>query len=114
MMGLGKEVKMNRLFISILVSCVFLALTSFSLYASDLEAGKAFFAKKRCGMCHIIEGKGGKIGTDLSHVGSKRDSAWLRDFMENPKKVIPGAKMMPVRGSDAELAALTSYLLSHK
>ncbi len=81
---------------------------------SDVDVGKAFYAKKRCGMCHMIEGKGGKMGPDLSHIASKRDREWLIAFMKNPKKMVPGAKMMPVKGSDADLSALTTYLLSQQ
>jgi len=108
------EVKMNRLFITVLVSFVCVSIAALPALASDLKAGKAIFAKKRCGMCHKIEGKGGKIGPDLSHVGRTRDHDWLMAFMKNPKKMSPGAKMMPVRGAEAELSALADYLLSQK
>lgn len=82
--------------------------------ASELEAGKAFFEKKRCVMCHTIEGSGGAIASDLSVIGSKRDRAWFLKFFENPKKLMPTAKMMPVKGSEEELSALADYLLAQK
>jgi len=82
--------------------------------AADIEGGRAFFAKKRCGLCHTIEGKGGKMASNLSNIGSKRDRAWLLTFFNNPKKRLPEAKMMPVKGTESELAALADYLLAQK
>ncbi len=82
--------------------------------ASELEAGKVFFKKNRCGFCHTIEGSGGKVASDLSGIGSKRDRAWLLKFFKNPKKLVPTAKMMPVKGSEKELSALADYLLAQK
>ncbi len=81
--------------------------------AADLEAGKAFYEEKRCGVCHFLEGKGGKVASDLSGVGSRRDGEWLLKFLKDPKKVAD-AKMMPVKGTEEELAHLVAYLLSHK
>ncbi len=102
-------------------SRIFLIVTSLSFLfvslpteASELEAGRAFFEKKRCGMCHTIEGGGGKLASDLSDIGSKRDRAWLLKFFKNPKKLVPTAKMMPVTGSEQELGALADYLLAQK
>lgn len=105
---------MERLIITALISLISAMIGILPVYASELEAGKVFYAKKRCGMCHIIEGKGGKIGPDLSHTGSARDRAWLTAFLKDPRKMVPGAKMMPVKGAEADLAALVTYLLSQK
>ena len=105
---------MDRLIVAVLISFISVLISIFPAYASEMDAGKAFFAKKRCGMCHVIDGKGGKIGPDLSQVGSKRDREWLSAFLKNPKKILPGAKMMPVKGTEGDLSALVSYLLSKK
>ncbi len=82
--------------------------------ASELEAGKAFFKKNRCVLCHTIEGSGGKVASNLSKIGSKRDRAWFLKFFKNPKKLVPTAKMMPIQGSEKELSALADYLLAQK
>lgn len=82
--------------------------------ASEIEAGRTFFEKKRCSLCHTIEGEGGDIASDLSGIGSKRDRTWFLKFFKNPKKLVPTAKMMPVKGSQKELSALADYLLSQK
>ncbi len=102
---------------SVMVFLVFLLSLTMNLVpvnASEIEDGKAFYEKNRCNFCHKIEGKGGKMASDLSNIGSKRDHEWLMAFFKNPKKIVPGVKMMRVKGSDAQLSALAAYLLSHK
>lgn len=97
-----------------IVAAMILMFVSLPAEASELEAGKAFFEKKRCIMCHTIEGNGGTIASDLSEIGSNRDRVWLLKFFKNPKKLMPTAKMMPVKGSEKELEALADYLLTQK
>ncbi len=82
---------------------------------SLIAKGKKLYADKRCPACHMIDGKGKKIGGDLSHVGAKRDAQWLRTFLNNPKAMIPKARMMPsFKGTEEELHALVAYLASLK
>ncbi len=79
---------------------------------AQIAKGERVYGEKKCALCHKIMGKGGSIGGDLSTVGAKRDAQWLKTFMNNPKAVMPKAKMMPFRGSDEELEALVAYLAS--
>lgn len=81
---------------------------------ADVEKGKKLYEEKKCGLCHTVSGKGGKLGPDLSEEGGKRDPAWLVRFLKNPKEAVPGAKMPPVKGSDEEISFLADYLLSLK
>jgi cytochrome c oxidase subunit 2 len=80
----------------------------------DSDQGKKVYEAKRCAMCHAIGGQGGKIGPDLSDVGNKRDNDWLKKFLKDPKGTVPNAKMLPVKATDEEVAALVDYLLSLK
>jgi len=82
--------------------------------AADLGKGEKVYEAKNCGLCHGIEGKGGKIGGDLSHIGTKRDGPWLKRFMLDPKTLKPGAMMQPFTGTDDELETLIDYLMSLK
>lgn len=83
-------------------------------FASDVEKGKKLYGDKKCGLCHVIAGTGGKMGPDLTDVGNQRDRDWLTKFLKNPKEVMPGAKMMAVKGSEEEIAALVDYMVSLK
>ncbi len=80
----------------------------------ETEKGKMLYEGKKCGLCHAINGKGGKKGTDLSDTGNKRDAGWLMKYLKDPKGTLPGAKMMPVKASPEELSALIDYMLSLK
>ena len=78
------------------------------------EKGKAVYDAKKCGLCHTVDGSGGKMGGDLSDVGDKRDAEWLTKYMKDPKSLLPEAKMPAFKGSDEELQDLVAYLLSLK
>lgn len=45
--------------------------------------GKVF--KKRCASCHKINGKGGKVGPELTLVGSQRDAAYIITKLKTPE-----------------------------
>jgi len=81
---------------------------------SEIEKGKKLYEERRCGMCHAIGGQGGKVGPDLSDVGTKRDGDWLKKFLKDPKGTVTGAKMLPVKATEEELSVLVEYLLSLK
>lgn len=58
----------------------------------DPEKGKKLFSdaegKANCGKCHRVNGKGGKVGPQLSFVGTSRTPAFLAESILNPKAVI--------------------------
>jgi cbb3-type cytochrome oxidase cytochrome c subunit len=60
----------------------------------------------------MVQGKGGKIGPDLSGVGKRREADWLSKFLKDPKGTVAGAMMLPVKGSEEEISALVAYLKS--
>src|SRR5215472_15887543 len=49
------------------------------------QPGQALF-KRLCAPCHTI-GVGDRVGPDLRDVTARRDRAWLRRFISNPKKM---------------------------
>jgi cbb3-type cytochrome oxidase cytochrome c subunit len=77
-------------------------------------AGRILYEKNACSACHAIHGKGGTIGPDLTHVGSKRDREWNLRHFRNPQAVSPGSLMPKVTLPDDQLQQLTDYMLSLK
>jgi len=73
-----------------------------------------------CHACHKVEGAGGELGPDLSHIGSQRDSAYIRRALLDPNAEIAEgfAPMMPPIYGDQmyarELESLVSYLAGLK
>ncbi len=49
------------------------------------SAGQQVYnGKGDCGSCHILDGKGGRQGPDLSHVGERRDPSELKAALIDP------------------------------
>ena len=55
----------------------------------DPARGKAIYARSGCSACHILSGEGAGYGPDLTEVGARRNSARLRETLQNPAKTIP-------------------------
>lgn len=73
-------------------------------------AGRALFQKSGCPACHSVNGRGGAIGPDLTHVASRRDAEWLRTFLADPRKVKPGIIMPRPDITEQERNDLAEYL----
>ena len=60
-------------------------------YAGDVNRGRElFFDQKlaKCSICHKVEGQGGEVGPDLSHVGGKFDRPHLIESLLEPSRQI--------------------------
>jgi len=83
------------------------------------------FINAQCVLCHTVRGTpaAGRVGPDLTHRGSRGKiasgtlqtntadiAAWVRD----PQHVKPGSQMPPTRLADADVEALSEYLVSLK
>jgi cytochrome c2 len=72
---------------------------------------------KKCKVCHSIGGVGGpmaKSGGPLDDVGSKRDEAWLRAYLADPKSKIENSKMPKTNLAGPDLDAVVGFMLSLK
>jgi cytochrome c oxidase cbb3-type subunit III len=53
----------------------------------DVARGKAlFYGDANCSLCHMVDGKGGRVGPDLSEVGESRTRAAIIDSVRNPSR----------------------------
>ena len=68
----------------------------------DREAGRQLFWEKgQCGKCHMIDGKGGRLGPDLTSVGRKRSLAYLKESVLDPNvDITPGYNTITVVTKD--------------
>lgn len=58
----------------------------------DASRGEALFWAKsgtNCGQCHMVGGRGGRIGPNLSRIGSARSRAALEREIRQPGEIIP-------------------------
>jgi cytochrome c oxidase cbb3-type subunit 3 len=58
----------------------------------DAAHGKQlFYGSAGCATCHMVEGKGGRLGPDLTGAGGARATAFLVESVRNPsKRLAPG------------------------
>jgi cytochrome c2 len=80
------------------------------------EEGKAVY-DKQCKVCHSIAGEGGKMantGGALDHVAAKRDEAWLRAYLHDPKSKVENSKMAKLVLPDQQIDDLIAFLLTLK
>ena len=55
--------------------------------SGDPAHGKQiFFGDGNCSMCHMVEGKGGRLGPDLTGVGGSRTREAIIDSIRNPSR----------------------------
>jgi cytochrome c2 len=78
--------------------------------SSDPVKGEKIYAAQKCSLCHKIGAAGGKMGPDLSAVGTRRDAAWMEKYLQNPKLVDPKNKMPFAKVKGQDLADLIAYL----
>jgi putative heme-binding domain-containing protein len=61
--------------------------------AGDQQRGETiFFGAARCSSCHIVNGRGGRLGPELSMVGSARSRAYLVESIRDA-----GRQLTPIR-----------------
>lgn len=51
----------------------------------DAAAGeKVFFEESNCSLCHMVKGRGGRLGPELSRIGAQRAVRYLEQKIRNP------------------------------
>jgi mono/diheme cytochrome c family protein len=75
-----------------------------------VDQGRAVFRDQGCYGCHIAEGMGTPIGTDLSRIGAKRNETDLTRWLRDPSTHRPSAHMPKLQLTEVEIQALAAYL----
>ncbi|MBI2069618.1 MAG: c-type cytochrome [Elusimicrobia bacterium] len=76
------------------------------------EAPKLFV--ENCAACHRIETEGADTGPDLSLIGSARDKAYIKKYIEDPSTLNPDSAMPGYKGqmTETQIEDLARYLSS--
>src|SRR5262249_37004873 len=93
-----------------LIGIVALSLLSAAAASAAGVDAQALYDKK-CKVCHSVKGDAGKMadkGGALDGVGGKRDAAWLKAYLQDPKSKMPDAKMPKFTYTPDELDALVA------
>ena len=66
------------------------ATASDAFVAGDVAHGEqVFWNKGQCGSCHMIRGRGGITGPDLSNLAAEQTVQYIRDTLTKPRQRIP-------------------------
>ena len=50
----------------------------------NAERGAAIYQSSGCASCHVVDGRGGILGPELTSIGSRRGSVYLRESVVTP------------------------------
>lgn len=81
---------------------------------APVVAGAQLYMKNNCGICHAINGAGGKSGPPLNGVAVRHDKAWLEGHFIDPQKFSPGTMMPPYKFTPDEMANMLAYMATLK
>lgn len=93
-----------------------------------IARGRQLYRKLDCGRCHFIDGQGGRLGPELTHIGTaavEREPGmsaedYIRESIFSPGAyVVPGYNDVMPRGlartlPPGDLDALVRFLASHE
>jgi cytochrome c oxidase cbb3-type subunit 3 len=87
-----------------------LSLTRSSLRTGpgNAERGAALYQSSGCGSCHVVEGRGGILGPELTDIGGRRGSVYLREAIVKPAASHPPGYLVvrAVPASGAEIRGI--------
>src|SRR5262245_10811044 len=64
---------------------------------------KLFWNKGQCGQCHMVNGRGKRMGPELTQVGRQRSAGYLRESVVNPgADITPGFAAITVTTKDGK------------
>jgi len=81
--------------------------------ASAVETGDAghgkelFYGSAACGTCHMVNGKGGRLGPDLSSTGTSRSVEYLAESLRSPSKRLAKGLFEPMKDFSQEYETAT-------
>jgi len=75
-------------------------------HAGDAGRGRALFADEKltkCALCHKVQGQGGDVGPDLSHIGGKFDRPHLvESLLEPSRQIVEGFRTSVIATVDGQ------------
>jgi cytochrome c oxidase cbb3-type subunit 3 len=74
----------------------------------NVERGAAIYEARGCQTCHVIAGRGGVLGPELTTIGALRGPAYLRQAIVEPEAAYPRGYLVvrALRGSGDEIRGI--------
>jgi len=85
-----------------------LSRTASLLGPGNAERGAAIYQSTGCGSCHVVEGRGGILGPELTTIGGRRGAVYLREAIVKPAASHPPGYLVvrAVPASGAEVRGI--------
>src|SRR3954469_4058658 len=81
----------------------------------DAAHGKQlFFGDANCSLCHMVEGRGGRLGPELTAVGGSRTREAIIDSVRNPSRRLAGGLTEPTKEFPQEYQTVTAVTAEGK
>lgn len=80
----------------------------------ELKAEALLRDQLPCLGCHALNGTGGRIGPDLSSVGTRRDAGFIAAMVADPQRAVPGTVMPRVAMPGATRELIVRYLAARR
>ncbi|HVV45004.1 MAG TPA: cytochrome b N-terminal domain-containing protein [Bryobacteraceae bacterium] len=74
--------------------------------------GALLFENNHCGVCHSVNGVGGKIGPSLNGLAQRRNETWVMQHFQNPRAMVPTSTMPAYKFTPSEMQNEVSYLFT--
>jgi cytochrome c oxidase cbb3-type subunit III len=71
------------------------ARSSAAIHGDAAKGEKIFGGAAGCAICHMVKGRGGLLGPDLSRVGASRSTAYLIESIREPDKELSDGMLDP-------------------
>ena len=86
--------KIGKLFIAavIFTGISAISISAFAASGSSLLNSEGWIA------CHTIDGNGGQVGPNLSHIGSQRSLSWIKTQIVNPGAHFASGSAVTING----------------
>src|SRR5256885_7765971 len=81
--------------------------TSAAETGNSAHGKELFYGVAGCGTCHMVNGKGGRLGPDLSSTGASRSVEYLTESLRNPSKRLAEGISEPLKDVSQEYETVT-------
>lgn len=74
--------------------------------------GAMLYQERGCGLCHTVNGVGGKNAPAINGLAGRRTRDWVEGHFAEPTKFTPNSKMPAYRFTPEQLDQITSYVMA--
>jgi cbb3-type cytochrome oxidase cytochrome c subunit len=84
---------LKQLFSFLVLPAMIFSMAHLTAGCSMTYNGEKLFFRVGCSQCHTYQGKGGRMGPDLSAVSNLRSDSWIDSYIQDPKAINPSSRM---------------------